>query len=183
MNNYEQAIADYDTAFKITDDGDSLFKNEYLAFRRNALYAKTKDIRYLDTPIRYAGFSSLKEKKNFTSTLLQHGNSYLKAEEYDLAVADYSQVINVAPNHQDAYYWRAWCYDELGDNEKALADLNKLIEINPNHAEAYNNRGFTYEKLEQYDKALANYNKVSELDPNNDTAKNNRQRVLDKMKK
>ena len=182
QGDYDKAIADYDTAFKITVDDDSLFKNKYLAFRRSALYAKTKDIRYLDTPIRYASFSSPEEKKNFTDTMLQHGNSYREAEEYALAVEDYSQVINVNPNHQDAYYWRAWCYDELGDNEKVLADLNRLIEINPNLSEAYNNRGFTYEKLEQYDKALVDYDKAIALDPNNETAKNNRQRILDKIK-
>ncbi|MBR6713110.1 MAG: tetratricopeptide repeat protein [Selenomonadaceae bacterium] len=116
--------------------------------------------------------------------MLQHGNSYRKAEEYALAVADYSQVINVDPNHQDALYWRAWCYDELGDNEKALADLNRLIELNPNYSSgAYNNRGIVYENLGALDKALADYNKALELDPNNEIAKNNRQRVLDKLKK
>ena len=113
---YDKAVVDYDTAFKITDDEDTLFKNEYLAARRNALYAKTKDIRYLDTPVRYVDFSSEKEKKSFTDALFRRGNSYREAEEYALAINDYSQILNINPNYQNAYYWRAWCYDKLKNN-------------------------------------------------------------------
>ncbi|MBE8949148.1 MAG: tetratricopeptide repeat protein [Quinella sp. 3Q1] len=181
---YDKAVADYDTAFKITDDSDSLFKNKYLAFRRNALYAKTKDIRYLDPPVRYAGFSSQKDKTEFKNALFHQGDSYRKAEEYALAVENYTVVINVDEKNERAYYWRAWCYDELGDNEKALADLNRLLALNPNYdSNAYNNRAVAYENLGDLEKALADYNKALELDPNNESAKNNRQLLLDKMNK
>lgn len=150
QGDYDKAVADYDTAFKITVDDDSLFKNQYLAFRRSALYAKTKDIRYLDTPIKYAGFSSQKDKNEFKDALFQQGNSYRKAEEYALAVEDYSVVmIELNPNHVNAYNNRGFTYEKLGKLKEALADFDKAIELDPNNEAAKQNHQRVLDKLKK----------------------------------
>ena len=163
---YDKAVADYDTAFKMTDDEDNLFKNQYLAARRNALYEKTKDIRYLDTPVRYADFMSAKGKKAFVNALLKHGDSYLDEEEYALAIADYSQAINVEPNNEKALKNRAYAYRESSDYKNSIEDYTRVIDLEPNYQHAYFWRAWLYDELGENEKALLDLNKLLELNPN-----------------
>jgi tetratricopeptide (TPR) repeat protein len=67
-----------------------------------------------------------------TSTpYLQRGFCHSLQREYDLAVADFTSVIQRKPDHLWAYTSRGSAYGKLGKNNLAMADFNKVIAIGP----------------------------------------------------
>jgi tetratricopeptide (TPR) repeat protein len=68
-------------------------------------------------------------------------------EEKEGAMADYTQVVEINPQHDLAYNNRALVRYELGNREGAIADLNRAIHANPSNAIAYCNRGVIRSEL------------------------------------
>ncbi len=76
---------------------------------------------------------------------------YSQQKNYGLAIADYTQYIEMAPDYA-GYFGRGTAYDANGNSEKALLDLNKAVELKPEFAQTYNNRALVYLKLKEYEK-------------------------------
>jgi serine/threonine protein kinase/tetratricopeptide (TPR) repeat protein len=95
----------------------------------------------------------------------QLGNIYTQLKQWDKAVAEYSKVIELRPDHPAAFAGRAIAYDALKQRDKAIADYTQAIELDPKNVGAWTNRAFAYSQLKQYDKALADYSKAIELEP------------------
>jgi tetratricopeptide (TPR) repeat protein len=51
----------------------------------------------------------------------------------DRAIADYNQVIRLAPNNADAYNNRGNAYYKKGDYDRAIADFEAGLRIDPNY--------------------------------------------------
>ena len=62
-------------------------------------------------------------------------------KDYKGAIADYTKVIELAPNNINSYYNRGTSKANLKDYKGAIADYTKAIELSPNFAAAYYNRG------------------------------------------
>ena len=105
---------------------------------------------------------------------LDRGNAFSNKGDFDSAIADYTQVIRLAPNIDVVYYNRGNAYNNKDDYDRAIADYDQAIRLNPNYADAYNNRGYAYHCKENYDRAIANYDQAIRLNPNNASAFNNR---------
>jgi tetratricopeptide (TPR) repeat protein len=60
--------------------------------------------------------------------------------EYDKAIKQYSESIELNPNDASAYNNRGMAWDKKGEYDKAINDYSKALELNPN-AEVYSNRG------------------------------------------
>ena len=69
-----------------------------------------------------------------------------KEREYDKAIADYSDVIRLAPNDAQAYYNRGLVYAAKGDNGNAIADFTAAIGLAPDRAQPYHDRGLAYQR-------------------------------------
>ncbi len=41
------------------------------------------------------------------------------------------------PAFEESYYWRAWAYLEIGQNEEAIADFLEVLRLNPNYTSVY----------------------------------------------
>jgi tetratricopeptide (TPR) repeat protein len=95
-------------------------------------------------------------------------------EQYDKAIADYTEAIRLKPDFADAYANRAFAYGSLEQFDKAIADCNEAIRLQPDSAEAYKNRGGAYCNLRQYDKAIADCNEAIRLQPDFARAYSNR---------
>jgi tetratricopeptide (TPR) repeat protein/serine/threonine protein kinase len=95
-------------------------------------------------------------------------------EQYDKAIADYTEVIRLKPDFADAYANRAFAYGNLEQFDKAIADCNEAIRLQPDSAEAYKNRGGAYCNLKEYDKAIADCNEAIRLQPDFARAYSNR---------
>jgi tetratricopeptide (TPR) repeat protein/serine/threonine protein kinase len=110
-------------------------------------------------------------------TLAWKGRGLIRQDilkQYNLAVTDWSKVIELEPSNAWAWNYRGCAYYGLYQYDKALADFNKAIELDPKDAVQWNNRGNANYGLHQYDKAVADYNKAIELDPKDAVKWNNR---------
>ena len=102
---------------------------------------------------------------------------YIVKGEYDLAVADYSKVIELKPDDTSTYLNRGLAFYNKKSYDLAIADYNKVIELNPKEATAYLNRGESHEKMGNLQKAISDYQKATELDASNELAKAYLQRL------
>src|SRR5262249_54772335 len=83
----------------------------------------------------------------------QRGDAYAVRGEHDKAIADYSRVLQLAPDAV-TYYNRGVQYSMRGLDEQALADYGEAIRLDPRHAAAHFNRGLAHRALEDFEAAL-----------------------------
>ncbi|NJM90499.1 MAG: tetratricopeptide repeat protein [Hydrococcus sp. RU_2_2] len=91
------------------------------------------------------------------------GRVYRDLQQYQNAIADYTKVIELAPDRADIYVSRGNIYYELQQYQNALADYNQAIEIDTNYGFAYYSRGLLYDLMEDREKALADLEKAVRL--------------------
>src|SRR5262249_6279407 len=83
------------------------------------------------------------------------GWAYNNKGEYDRAIADLDEAIQLRPKLANPYSHRGFAYGKKGDYERAMADLNKAIELDPKYARGHTNRGLIYEAKGELGPALA----------------------------
>ncbi len=76
-----------------------------------------------------------------------------------------SQVIAQAPQHVDAYHYRADAYRALGDTPRAILDYNRVISLRPKDPFRYYARGLAYQTMGEPTAALADFSKAISLKP------------------
>jgi len=108
--------------------------------------------------------------ENSPDFFFKNGNAKYQLKDYNGAVIDLDQAIELKPDFMQAYHTRAMCFGELKKYNKSLMDFNKAIEIDPTYKNAYLNRAY-YVKVNTGDfaGAIEDYNKFIEL---NDDGKN-----------
>jgi tetratricopeptide (TPR) repeat protein len=60
--------------------------------------------------------------KNLAVAFTNRGNGYVFNDDYDRAIADYTEAIRLDPNSVAAYFGRAGAYSDRGDVDRAMAD-------------------------------------------------------------
>lgn len=106
----------------------------------------------------------------------KRGVDAFNRQNYDLAIANFSEVIRLNPDDARAYKIRGNCYGEncgkrgnlyvpKQDYDKAIADENEAIRLNPNFGPAYFLRGLYHDRKNDYDMALADFNEAIRLKP------------------
>ncbi len=65
------------------------------------------------------------------------GNALLEKQEYDGAIAEYSDAIHLDPKLAWAYFSRGVAWASKGDDQKAIANLNNAIRIEPDFKGAH----------------------------------------------
>jgi tetratricopeptide (TPR) repeat protein len=98
------------------------------------------------------------------------GKAFYAQRDYDHAAQDYSEVIRLSPNDQNAIFSRALAYENERDYDHALQDYTEAIRLNPNYAGTFNNRGNVYASKHDYDRAIQDYDEAIRLDPRHVTA-------------
>jgi tetratricopeptide (TPR) repeat protein len=94
------------------------------------------------------------------------GNARISQNEFDSAIEDFNQAIELAPTATDPYLNRGIALEGLENYDRAIADYNQVLELDPTDAMAYNNRGNARGSLGHWQTALADYRKATELAPN-----------------
>ena len=113
---------------------------------------------------------------------INRGDDLFAATEYAEAINEYTDAIEIDPEHSAAYNSRGFAYYEWGRYDKAIADYDKAIAIDPNYVSAYINRGNAHlanhrsfdSGVANYDRALADYEEAISLSPENAVAYYNR---------
>ncbi|MFB2877694.1 tetratricopeptide repeat protein [Floridanema aerugineum] len=114
------------------------------------------------------------------------GMSRCHKGEYEEAIKDFDQAIEINSNWAEAFYNRGLAYGKLAEYHKAIEDYTRALEINSHWADVYNNRGNAYYKLGDYEKAIADYDAAIKINPELTAAIKNRditQGVWDELKR
>src|SRR5438874_11187935 len=69
--------------------------------------------------------------------LFVHGLQCLTNGEFDKAIADFSAVIRLEPQHVEAHIRRCAAYADAGDLDMAIVDGTQAIRLSPLNPEAY----------------------------------------------
>src|SRR5262245_44135239 len=71
-------------------------------------------------------------KENVAIAFYNRAVAYENKDNYDLAIADYSEAIRLNPKDADFYFYRALGRQRLGDKAGAEADIAEAKRLNPN---------------------------------------------------
>ncbi len=104
-----------------------------------------------------------KFESNPQKKLYQEGINKYDAADYEGAIQDFNQLIELEPKNALAYNKRGDAYYRLGDYEQAQADSSEAILLNPQDANAYYDRGFALYGLGKYKEANADYTQAIKL--------------------
>jgi tetratricopeptide (TPR) repeat protein len=97
------------------------------------------------------------------SEYLQRGIDLLEKGDYQAAIRDLTEAIELDPNSAEAYFFRGLAFDDTGDYDKAISDYTKSIDLDPNEGNPYYNRASLYADNMEFDKAIADYTRAIEL--------------------
>ena len=81
------------------------------------------------------------------------------------AIANYSQVIQLNPNHYAAYVGRGDLHFSQGNSEQGLADITEAIKLKPNNPLTYYHRGNIRVRLGDLQGAIEDYSQSIRLAP------------------
>jgi tetratricopeptide (TPR) repeat protein len=95
--------------------------------------------------------------------LLEEGNEYFNAGDYENAIASFTESIQHNPDLAAAYVRRAAAYLRIRDFEAAIPDCDAAIRLNPTDADAYLYRGISYSYLGDFDQAIADLTEAIRL--------------------
>ena len=91
------------------------------------------------------------------------GNNYSSNSDFDSAIDQYSNAIELDPNYVEAYYFRALVYSSKGDYANAIKDFDQVIVLQPKAGVAYDSRGEAFYYQDDYDAAIRDHEKAIEL--------------------
>ena len=109
---------------------------------------------------------------------LEQGDTYFVREQWDEAIVQYTNAIELDPELAEAYNNRGSVYHYKGEFDNAIADYSRAIELDPNYDPAYYNRGNTYLYKGEFDNAIADYNKVIEVSTDPDLIQAAREAII-----
>ncbi|MBR1730539.1 MAG: tetratricopeptide repeat protein [Selenomonadaceae bacterium] len=156
LANENDKVRIYTEAIKINPNGAEAYF--WLALQLNG----EQEISYLSKAIEI--------KPNYADAYYFRANTYyLSLHNYELAIADYTKVIELNSGRKfESYESRANCYKEIGNYEKAIADYIKTIENKPNKSLNYLDLANCYFYLNSYENAINYYIKALKIiNPNN----------------
>jgi len=93
------------------------------------------------------------------------GYEYVSKGFYDLAVADFTTMLQKNPKDAETHQTLGSVYSQMGEYDNAIKSYNEAIRINPKEAEAYAFRGAMYSQKGEYNQALTDFNKALQLNP------------------
>lgn len=101
------------------------------------------------------------------NALKEKGNKALAAENFEDAIAAYSEAIGLDPTNHVLFSNRSAAYAKAGKYELALKDADQTIVLNPTWSKGYSRKGSALSYLQKYVEAFEVYQKGLEIDPNN----------------
>ena len=118
------------------------------------------------------GCSEIIEEGRQTPAILalahnNRGVAYKVKGEYDLALKDYDQAIQLNPNAASHYNNRGIIYRLKHDYDRAITDYDEAIWLKSDYIAAFYNRALASVDKEDYGRALADFGVVLQFNPKN----------------
>jgi tetratricopeptide (TPR) repeat protein len=140
---------------------DSTSKTNYIA-RANYFWRNNK---YNEAIKDFTKASSI--DPNDPNIFIKRGFVYVNSlEQFENAVADFTQAIDLSQDKSEAYGSRAYAYWKMQDFRKSIEDYKKIVELDPKNANSHLNLGNAYFNLSAYDLAANTYSEVIKITPN-----------------
>lgn len=87
-----------------------------------------------------------------------------KREEYDKAIANYTQALFINLYDPKTFYDRGNFFAKTGEFDRAISDYTQALSIYPYFAGIYVSRGDTYFLKGEYDRAISDYTQALRMD-------------------
>jgi tetratricopeptide (TPR) repeat protein len=100
-----------------------------------------------------------------SSAFFNRGSAYMATRRFDLALADYNQVVSLGKPSPAAYVQRGKCHANTGDLVSAIRDCSTAIMTDPTMADAWLNRGCFYAQSRRYNDAIGDFSQAVKLHP------------------
>lgn len=84
---------------------------------------------------------------------LERGKAYLADKNYDKAIIEFKNVLQIDPKYAEAYYLLGEVQEKKDDIAKAYGNYSKAVELNPDHLKARAKLARIYFSVGQVDKA------------------------------
>ncbi len=98
-------------------------------------------------------------------TYYNSGMAKLELKQYNDAIADFDEAIQLKPDDTVYYLWRGIAKLELKQYNDAIADFDETIQLKLVNTIVYRARGFVKYKLGQYESAIADFDEAIQLKP------------------
>lgn len=98
--------------------------------------------------------------------LYNEGNKLLKAGNYDGALEQYNQALNIEKDYR-TFYQRGIALKKLRNNEEAKSSFEECIKLKPDFEGGYNALGGVFFAMSNYQEAVNNFEKVLEISQSN----------------
>jgi tetratricopeptide (TPR) repeat protein len=156
IGQYEAAIDDSSRALKL---GLTVDVDETYEVRARALDSAQDYENAIDEWTRL-----IELNPNHVQWYSNRGQSYLRAEQYDEAIADFTYLLE----HRDqtyGYYWRGLAYIGQKSYDLALADFDRIDKLDPSALEGYIGRAQTYVAMREQERAIEEITAAIQMHP------------------
>jgi len=102
---------------------------------------------------------------NLTSAYLLRGRANAALSQTELAIRDFTKVIQLLPGSAEAYVDRAAAHLGANDYAAVVADCGDALSRDPKLAYAYTLRGIAFREMGNLPKALENFDRAVQLSP------------------
>jgi tetratricopeptide (TPR) repeat protein len=120
-----------------------------------------------------AGIGAAQPGPASAKQFVERGNEWYGKGEWEKALKDYNEAIQLDPKSAAAYFHRGNVLYQQGEVDKAISDWTQSIQLDPKST-AFGNRGSAWCKKGEWDKALNDYNEAIRLNPKLASAFRNR---------
>lgn len=93
------------------------------------------------------------------------GDQYLAKGDYEAAIINYNQALQININDFQVYDKRGFAYCQLGNYTAAIADYDQAIRLNSHIAVAYKNRAEARSHIGDYQGAIEDYTQAVKINP------------------
>lgn len=107
----------------------------------------------------------LAKDTNNARAYCERGTAYYRQDDFDKAIADFSQAIALNAKYAAAYAGRGVSHFKKGDLDDALSDLKHAVRLNPNSAAIYHHLVDVCDAKCDWDGVIANATQVIRLNP------------------
>ena len=159
----------------------SLTNGEWLWINEKGGWLWEKEAVFYDSAIQ--DLTARVTKSNSAEDFHLRGVAYLAHQDYDRAIADFSESLRRSPRNPGALNNRGQANYLRGDYRPAIVDFSAAILMDSKNFLAINNRALAYIETEEYNLALSDLQNALKLVPEYPEALNNRGIVHQKLGK
>ena len=160
LDQFDQAVASYNEAIKITPDNYDAWNNRGVTLAKLGSYEES--ISSFD--------KILAIKPDYYQAWNNRGIALRNLGFYEESISSFDKVLVIQPDYYQAWSLRGIVLRSLGRYEEAITSLNKALEIKPDYYEGWDSRSILLVDLGQYEEAIICCKKSLQIKPDNHKA-------------